>query len=319
MATAGNNLPVSIRQDIERQRPDPYQVFAVLRRETLAGLEEGSQRVYDNAYVQWIEWCDGNGINPLLITRQTLHDFLVEQEITISTRTRYLAALRSLLRTATAIFASEPQWEAVYRSLGKIKVPKAGATESDRTRIVLKPMEILEALNVWDRTTTKGLRNRCILGLAFGTGARRFEIAKLEWRHVHLEERYIEIVAGKGRKDRTTPIYSDAAFRDLTLWYSRNHGRRYVFYGLRGKEARADNGIDPSTIYRVFRETGKAIGRENLHPHDARTTFITHMLDHVMPAHVATDVGHADLKTTMGYRVAGEIAERLQIVGKIGY
>lgn len=71
---------------------------------------------------------------------------------------------------------------------------------------VLSPEETQKILKQPDITTHFGIRDRALLELFYSTGIRRREAAKLKVQDIHFEQAVIQIIQGKGNKDRYIPV-----------------------------------------------------------------------------------------------------------------
>lgn len=80
------------------------------------------------------------------------------------------------------------------------RLPKAALTITEAEAVLAIP----------DLSTASGVRDRAMLETFYGTGIRRAELARLNWRDLDVERRTLMVRQGKGRKDRMVPIGSRA-------------------------------------------------------------------------------------------------------------
>ncbi len=85
----------------------------------------------------------------------------------------------------------------------ELELPKV---EKRLPKAALSVEEAEAVLAVPDLTTPTGVRDRAMIEVLYGTGIRRGELARLNWRDLDTERRTLMVRQGKGRKDRMVPI-----------------------------------------------------------------------------------------------------------------
>jgi len=158
--------------------------------------------------------------------------------------------------------------------------------EAERTRVLTDVEEerLLDACDKWRQHL------RQIIIFAVETACRRGEIQKLEWRHVDLTRRVIEIEATntKTLKPRQVPITGRCA---AILAEIREQQRGAI-------HRRVFNTGDFKT---AFNKACEIAGLEDLHFHDLRHTAITRMLETLDRSEVMKISGHTQERTFMRY------------------
>lgn len=156
----------------------------------------------------------------------------------------------------------------------------------------------------------RGLRDRALLELLYGTGARISEAVGLVLDDVRRDERLLRL-AGKGGRDRVVPVgsYAQAALEDyltsgrpalLEAGRSRGVGGA-VFLNARGGR------LSRQSAWAVLRAAGERAGWDaarvdGLSPHVLRHSFATHLLDGGADVRVVQELlGHASVTTTQVY------------------
>ena len=150
-------------------------------------------------------------------------------------------------------------------------------------------------------------RDRAIIEVLYGTGARISEAADLGLSDVDLDARLVRLM-GKGRKERIVPlgrVASDALVRWLrdgrAGYAAAGPGHRVdaeaLFLGRRGRR------MTRSGIWRRIRRYGDRAGLgDALTPHALRHSCATHMLDHGADIRTVQELlGHASISTTQVY------------------
>ena len=175
------------------------------------------------------------------------------------------------------------------------------------------------------------------VGLMYGSGLRLTECLRLRVKDADLQRREIIVRAGKGDKDRRTPL-AERCVRPLHDWIERQHARfardrragvaptglsdalrrklpgaeedwrwQYIFAARRTVVAadgrRLRHHIDPSVLQRAFAAAVRASGiSKRASCHTLRHTFATHLLESGADIRTVQELlGHTDLRTTMIY------------------
>ncbi|EWT06744.1 recombinase XerD [Intrasporangium chromatireducens Q5-1] len=171
---------------------------------------------------------------------------------------------------------------------------------------------LLEASSVGEPPTS--LRDRALLEVLYGAGARISEAVGLDVDDVDLEARVVRLF-GKGAKERVVPIGRYAA-ESLGAYLTRArpglaaHGRAgaALFLGKRGAR------LSRQSAWLVLQEVAERAGlREHVSPHTLRHSFATHLLDGGADVRVVQELlGHASVTTTQIYTMVS--AHRLREV-----
>mgnify|MGYP001252613100 FL=1 len=161
-------------------------------------------------------------------------------------------------------------------------------------------------LGALDRTTRAGRRDYAVLATLFNTGARVQELLDLRVHDLQLTPPYQVRLLGKGRKERTCPLWAQTAglLRALCAeWQLEARSAARVFLNQRGR---------PLTRFGVRFLLAKALRRavaacpslagKTLHPHSVRHSTAVHLLKAgVDLATIGQWLGHASLNTTTKY------------------
>lgn len=136
--------------------------------------------------------------------------------------------------------------------------------------------------------------------LAYGSGLRSIEIAKLKVKNIDAKNNKI-VVSGKGGKEKITTLSND------TLKLLREYA---VLEGIKGRETYLFKGqtkeyIDPATIASSLKNIiNKLHLNENITPMAFRRSFATHMLRDGVELQIVKELmGHKSIVTTSGYIV----------------
>jgi len=257
---------------------------------TARGLRPSSILAYDSAlqqfraYVQWrledrppdrVTARDVLGYLEYLRTDRGNGDSAVNRQVVI---------LRSFYRAMVAMGHLDPPGNPMAGFPTIKAVPK-------KLPVVLSADEIERLLVVPGTDTVLGLRDRAMLALLYGTGARASECASLREGDVDLDAMTIT-VTGKGGHQRTIPLNERVAAA-LQL-YARVRGSALPaapFF-----RSRLGRAMSRSSVYERVRKWGqRARIRKVVSPHRLRHTFATHL--------VRAGVGLMTIRDLLGHRL----------------
>ncbi|HLS04472.1 MAG TPA: site-specific tyrosine recombinase XerD [Actinomycetales bacterium] len=151
-----------------------------------------------------------------------------------------------------------------------------------------------------------GLRDRAILELLYGTGARISELVGLDVDDINLADREFATVRllGKGGKERVVPVGSYAlAAVDAYLVRARpklaaaGRGNSALFLNVRG------NRLSRQSAWAVISAAAERAGLDSrISPHTLRHSFATHLLSGGADIRIVQELlGHASVTTTQVY------------------
>ena len=226
-----------------------------------------SRRAYGRALGEFFAWypsnASGEGFTRAVLGRYRSH--LIERGLSAASVNLSLAALRKLAAEAAAHGGLSPLAAAGIRGI-------PGARRSGvRTGNWLTLQQAQQLLAEPDPETTKGLRDRVLLGLLVGCGLRRGELAGLDFQDVAQREGRWAIVdlVGKHGRVRTVPMPSWAKTA-LDGWASAagiDSGAvlRRVDEGRSGRKSGA---ITPQGVFEAVVGYARKAGLGKITPHD---------------------------------------------------
>jgi integron integrase len=247
-----------------------------------------------------------------------LSDLVVKHRVSASTQNQALAALIFL-------------YGSVLRRPLNRAIDVVPANRPKRLPVVLSPAEV--------RSILERLRepDRLAVSLLYGSGLRILECVSLRVKDVDLDRREITVCAGKGGKDRRTPLAASSiedvkrALRSSHRRWKDDRRRRIRVTGIDGALSRklpnADGDwswyylfpatrafVDPAGIRRrhhlhetqvqraVRAASREARVRKRVTCHSFRHSFATHLLESGADIRTIQELlGHADVRTTMVY------------------
>ena len=159
--------------------------------------------------------------------------------------------------------------------------------------------EIQDLLALPDVSSEIGLRDRAILELMYACGLRVSEVCDLNIFDPDLDSGILTC-KGKGSKTRKVPIGKSAVEwlkNYLTIRRQKeNIETQNLFVSTLGKP------INRQIVFKIVKECGEKIGRDDCSPHTLRHTFATHLVQNSADIRsVQQMLGHADISTTQVY------------------
>jgi len=264
-------------------------------------IEKGRSRATIEAYRRDLEvlqtWMDEHDLRLDALVEADLERFFNEAR----------ASKRAPSTVARAV-ASVRGWFAYLVDEGHLVVdPSARLKGGRRGRTLPKPLaegEIVKLLDAIPTTTSTDLRDRALLELLYGTGARVSEVVGMKLSDLDFDEELI-LLTGKGAKQRLVPI--GATLRRSLEEYLGPGGRSSlvgtkkntnVFVNVRAG-ALTRQGIDLIVHKRAL---AVGIDRSRISAHVFRHSCATHMLAHGADIRVVQELlGHASIATTQLY------------------
>jgi len=195
---------------------------------------------------------------------------------------------------------------------------REGIVENNPARLVATPRlekklpnhlsieEMIRFIETPDIETDLGKRDRAILEVLYGTGARVAELVKIDLNHIDFKNKLVRL-SGKRRKERIVPFGDPALYAVMNYLSVRNAFLQHAPLAERDSQALFLN-------YQGTRITTRSVGRmvdkyieicagiHNISPHSLRHSFATHLLDGGADLRDIQELlGHARLSTTQIY------------------
>ena len=240
--------------------------------------------------------------DPAAVTERHVTDFLAtlregtaeHPPLAASSAARTLVAVRGFHRflVLEGEVASDPAG-AVSPPRPPARLPKAISVDDVE--------RLLAAASLGD--TAASLRDRALLEVLYGAGARISEAVGLDVDDIDAQEGVVRLF-GKGSKERLVPLGSYAAdalgaylVRGRPALASKGKGTAAVFLNQRGGRLSRQSAW---TVMRTAADRAQLSG--HLSPHTLRHSFATHLLDGGADVRVVQELlGHASVTTTQIY------------------
>jgi integrase/recombinase XerD len=235
-----------------------------------------------------------------------LLDFLshLEKDLknTASSRNARLAALKSFFKMVSLF---EPRYQNQCRQILMIPAKRVRRWPFD----YLEKREVDAIFSSVDTKTQDGYRDLCILRTLYNTGARASELCGICRDDLDLRGKQV-LLHGKGRKDRTVPLWdSTATFLATYLKSERRNPlpdyREFLFINQRRSSLTRSGLYSLCKNYLVqARAKAPSIERKRIHPaHVWRYTTASHLRMAGVDVTVIQDrLGHVSINTTCRYK-----------------
>ena len=259
------------------------------------GLAANSLDSYGRDLAGFSRFCVERAIAPPALDAPALLDYLeslAERGLRASSQRRHLASIRGLVR-----------------ELLERKILEQDPTVAIKLRPPSRPLphtlgvgQIEALIDAIDTTIPRGLRDRAMLELAYGSGLRVSELVSLRLSALNLETGLV-VVFGKGSKERLVP-FGERARQALTTYLEQ--GRPQLLKGRPSNVlfvARAGRAMTRQAFFKNLKIWAIAVpGLNQVHPHALRHSFATHLLlGGADLRSVQEMLGHSDISTTQIY------------------
>jgi integrase/recombinase XerD len=220
--------------------------------------------------------------SPDQITSQQVKEYLVNcirnNRVTPSCINQIISAYKVLM-----VGVLGRDWESIH-------IPRP--RREKKLPVVFSKAEVLKLLD-----TTRNLKHKVILSLAYSTGARLEEVSHLKVTDIDSSRMQIRIACGKGKKDRYT-LLSPNLLGLLREYWNLYRPKTYLFEGSKNREP-----ISTRTIQEIFKNNlRRSRINKNGSFHTLRHSFATHLLEQGVNLRIIQELlGHASIKTTTVY------------------
>lgn len=267
------------------------------------GLSRNTLAAYGRDLRRYTDWCRSRGItDPAAVSELDLAEFLADlrrgdidhRPLAASSSGRTVVAVRGFHRFAAreGLTAADP---------GRGVRPPAPARRLPKAIPYADVERLVAAAGAAD--TPVALRDRALLEVLYGTGARISEAVGLDVDDVDLDDRTV-LLRGKGGKERRLPLGSFASdavsaylVRGRPALAAHGRGTPKVFLNARGAP------LSRQSAWAVLRSTAERAGLTTaISPHTLRHSFATHLLEGGADVRVVQELlGHASVTTTQVY------------------
>jgi len=217
-----------------------------------------------------------NEVEPKSIENEKIKLWLLEA-LTINSRKHRLCAINSFYKITVGMPSK----------IQKIPYPKA----EKKLPIVLSQEEVQRMFSVCEN-----LKHKVILALLYSCGIRVSELINLKWSNVDRSRMIINIIGGKGNKDRQVML--DSSLIPLLEKYAREYKTKT--YILSGQFSDQYSSTSVNQVMKQLAEKAKI--NKRVYTHLMRHNCFTHMVENGIDINLIQRLaGHSTVKTTNVY------------------
>lgn len=215
-------------------------------------------------------------VEPKAIPNEKIKDWLLEAK-TINSRKHRLCAINSFYKITVGMPSK----------IQKIPYPKS----EKKLPIVLSQDEVQKMFDVCDN-----LKHKVILTLLYSCGLRVSELINLKWSNIDRSRMIINILNGKGKKDRQVML-PEVVIPLLEKYWHQYKTKTYILCGQF-----SDKYSDKSVSEVLKQLAKKAKINKRVWTHQMRHNCFTHMVENGTDINLIQKLaGHNSVKTTMMY------------------
>jgi integrase/recombinase XerD len=213
---------------------------------------------------------------PKEVPTQEIKEYLLTFK-TINTRKHNLCAIKSFYK----ISVNMPT------KIDKIPYPKS----DKKLPQVLSVEEVQKMFSVCDN-----LKHKVILALLYSCGLRVSELINLKWSNIDRSRMIINILNGKGGKDRQVML-TESLIPLLENYYREYKTKEFILSG------QFSNQYSSRSVLQVIKQLGVKAGiNKRIWTHQMRHNSFTHMVERGTDINLISKLaGHQNIKTTLLY------------------
>lgn len=168
------------------------------------------------------------------------------------------------------------------------------------------PLSQSEVQRMFD--VCENLKHRVIMCLLYSCGLRVSELINLKWSHIDRSRMIINIIAGKGKKDRQVML-SEKIIPILEQYYREYMPKEYVLNG------QTEIQYSARSVGEVVKQLAEKAGiSKRVYAHLMRHNAFTHMVESGVDINLVQRIaGHSNVKTTMMYcHISNDLISKIQ-------
>lgn len=154
----------------------------------------------------------------------------------------------------------------------------------------------------------ENIKHKTILALLYSCGLRVSELINLKWSHIDRSRMIINIIAGKGKKDRQVML-SEKIIPILEQYYREYRPKEYVLNG------QTEIQYSARSVGEVIKQLAEKAGiNKRVYTHLMRHNSFTHMVESGVDINLIQRIaGHSSVKTTMMYcHISNNLISKIQ-------
>lgn len=229
-----------------------------------------------------------NEIEPKAISNDKIKDWLLEAK-TINSRKHRLCAINSFYKITVGMPSK----------IQRIPYPKS----EKKLPVVLSQDEVQRMFDVCEN-----LKHKVILALLYSCGLRVSELINLQWKNIDRSRMIINIIGGKGNKDRQVMLSSEL-IPLLEKYWHQYQTKNYILGGQFSEQ------YSSTSVGQVMKQLAeKAKINKRVYTHLMRHNCFTHMVENGTDINLIQKLaGHNNVKTTLIYtQISHNLISKIQ-------
>lgn len=229
-----------------------------------------------------------NEIEPKAIDNEKIKLWLLQAQ-SINSRKHRMCAITSFYKITIGM----------PNKISKIPYPKS----EKKLPIVLSQEEVQKMFNVCEN-----LKHKVILALLYSCGLRVSELINLKWCHVDRSRMIINIIAGKGNKDRQVML-DQSLIPLLEKYWCEYKTKTYILSGQFSDQ------YSSTSVNQVMKQLAEKAGiNKRVYTHLMRHNCFTHMVENGTDINLIQKLaGHNNVKTTLLYtQISHNLISKIQ-------
>jgi site-specific recombinase XerD len=234
-------------------------------------------KVYKQTLYQYLK--ETNCKDPYAITTKSIIDYLEHKKFTsVSQQNQFIGCLKLF---------SKYILNKKDIHLNKIERPRV----NKKLPIVLSQNEVQKMFDVCENT-----KHKVILSLLYSTGIRVSELINLKWENLDRQRGIINIIGGKGNKDKQV-MFSDELHPLLERYWNEYKPFPYILKGQFSEK------YSDRSVGQVIKKLGEKAGiNKRVYTHLMRHNCFTHLVENGIDINLIQKLaGHNNVKTTLLY------------------
>lgn len=227
-------------------------------------------------------------VEPKSISNDKIKDWLLKAK-TINSRKHRLCAINSFYKITVGMPSK----------IQKIPYPKS----EKKLPIVLSQDEMQRMFDVCEN-----VKHKVILALLYSCGLRVSELLNLQWKNIDRSRMIINIIQGKGKKDRQVML-SPELIPLLEKYWNQYKTKNYILSGQFSEQ------YSSTSVGQVMKQLAvKAQIKKRVWTHQMRHNCFTHMVENGTDINLIQKLaGHNNVKTTMMYtQISDSLISKIQ-------
>ncbi len=277
---AKGEAPISVDQFRRRKLPEGYRACPeeFYQKLELKHYSLNTARTYIGKFEKFINYFKDKEL--VEIDELQIKEYLQQLVIHGKSESYVNQMLNSIKFYYEIVLGMPNRFYAIERPKKREKLPK-----------VISLWEVQQLINC-----TVNIKHRCIISLLYSAGLRRAELLNLKVTDIDSHRMVINVVQGKGNKDRLT-ILSPVVLSELRAYYKAYKPKNFLFEGQSGGRYG-----EPSVNKIIINAAKKARINKHITPHMLRHSFATHLLESGTDLrYIQVLLGHTSSRTTETY------------------